>query len=397
MNLIKFNEQLKQQCLEGWRIVAFGDIVTYSQYGLSVATSNNGNVPMLGMSCLKNGKVSYDNLAFVTLGNEEFQKFRLNAGDILINRTNSLELVGKTALVEQDQNVVFASYVVRFLVDPKQANPLYIVYYFNKKDSQTRLTALATQGVSQANINPEVLKKLFFLHLPSLDQQIAIANLLSTWDVAIEKIERLVTAQGKRLEWLLDLLMSPKDSKEKWRKVRLGNVVQIIKGRQLNVANMTDDGKYYALNGGISPSGYTNSWNTSENTITISEGGNSCGFVNFNTEKFWCGGHCYALKSLDNTVENLYLYYFLKLHEKSLMLLRVGSGLPNIQKKDLLNFSIQYPSFDQQKQIAALLNTAQQEINLLKKQEDALCNQKRGLMQQLLTGKNHMILKNNNH
>ena len=53
---------------------------------------------------------------------------------------------------------------------------------------------------------------------------------------------------------------------------------------------MVENGKYYVLNGGKEPSGYTNSWNTPESTITISEGGNSCGFVNYNEEKFWSGG-----------------------------------------------------------------------------------------------------------
>ena len=69
------------------------------------------------------------------------------------------------------------------------------------------------------------------------------------------------------------------------------------------------------------------------------------------------------------------------------MRLRVGSGLPNIQKKDLQNISVTFPPLDQQKQIVETLNSARCEIDLLKSKTEAFREQKRGLMQKLLTGK----------
>lgn len=166
----------------------------------------------------------------------------------------------------------------------------------------------------------------------------------------------------------------------------MGEVAKITKGQQLNVAHMIDNGMYYVLNGGIELSGLTNDWNTPANTITISEGGNSCGFINLNREKFWAGGHCYSLRYVDISVYYEFLYHFLKSKEKQIMSLRVGSGLPNIQKKDIDSFIVAIPPLDKQKQIAGILNTARQEIDLLKKQAEALRKQKRGLMQKLLTG-----------
>ena len=76
------------------------------------------------------------------------------------------------------------------------------------------------------------------------------------------------------------------------KKIKLVDICEISKGSQLNRTDMVDDGKYYVQNGGIDISGYTNEYNTEENTISISEGGNSCGYVNYNKEKFWAGGHC---------------------------------------------------------------------------------------------------------
>ena len=101
--------------------------------------------------------------------------------------------------------------------------------------------------------------------------------------------------------------------------IRLRSISKINKGKQLNKEHMLEIGKFYVLNGGQEPSGYTDSWNTSENTITISEGGNSCGFVNFNTEKFWSGGHCYYLNKLSENIDVYYLYSYLKFIEPQIM------------------------------------------------------------------------------
>ncbi|MCR8696855.1 MULTISPECIES: restriction endonuclease subunit S [Campylobacter] len=127
-----------------------------------------------------------------------------------------------------------------------------------------------------------------------------------------------------------------------WTSVNLGELGEIIKGQQINKIDLLPSGKYYVLNGGITPSGYTNSFNTNENIISISEGGNSCGFVNFNKEKFWSGGHNYTLQNL--VINTRFLYALLKYREKNIMSLRVGSGLPNIQKSSLLEFKIQIPT-----------------------------------------------------
>ena len=172
---------------------------------------------------------------------------------------------------------------------------------------------------------------------------------------------------------------------EEWEEVRLGEICKIQKGKQLNKSTLTKSGKFPVINGGIEPSGYTNKYNTNENSITISEGGNSCGFVNLIIKKFWSGGHCYVLQKIK--LNYLFLYQILKINEYKIMRLRVGSGLPNIQKKDIENFKILIPkALQEQQKIAQLLTLADKEIELLKEELETLKEQKRGLMQRLLTG-----------
>lgn len=125
-------------------------------------------------------------------------------------------------------------------------------------------------------------------------------------------------------------------------------IVNIEKGQQINGMSLAKTGKYYYLNGGIAPSGYIDDYNTSEETTSISEGGNSCGFVSYNLQKFWSGGHCYTLKIMAEQCRSKYLFFYLKYKEKDIMQLRVGSGLPNIQKKSLENFNVILPNYKKQ-------------------------------------------------
>ena len=131
-----------------------------------------------------------------------------------------------------------------------------------------------------------------------------------------------------------------------WDIKKLKQIGLIKKGQQINKLKLKETGKYYVLNGGISPSGYFDMYNTPMNTISISEGGNSCGFVTLNKEHFWSGGHNYTLSNL--SIDTNYLFQYLKKQEQFIMTLRTGSGLPNIQKSRLENIIIFFPQKEEQ-------------------------------------------------
>ena len=79
--------------------------------------------------------------------------YRVNQNDVLFNRTNSYELVGRTAIVQQTKNAVFASYLVRVAVDESRVQAGFLNYYLNWDAAQSELKKLASRGVSQANIS----------------------------------------------------------------------------------------------------------------------------------------------------------------------------------------------------------------------------------------------------
>ena len=225
--------------------------------------------------------------------------------------------------------------------------------------------------------------------LPPIEEQKKIAEILGTWERAIEELTGLIAEKRELKRGLMQRLLTgiqrlPGFTKP-WKKTKLHDVAEISKGTQLNRLNMLEEG-YPVYNGGMIESGFTNEYNNCADTIIISEGGNSCGFVNFIKTKFWAGGHCYTVFCRD-CVNKSFLYQLLKYNENKLMNLRVGSGLPNIQQKALNKFPLLLPNdLAEQKAIADVLSKADAEIDLLNQQLDVLREQKRGLMQKLLTG-----------
>ena len=137
-------------------------------------------------------------------------------------------------------------------------------------------------------------------------------------------------------------------------RVQLKDVASFSKGKQINGDDLVADGKYAFLNGGINPSGKWHEYNVEGNSIAISEGGNSCGYVNYMDEPFWCGAHCYFLYDLKYDAK--YIYYALKSQQDSIMQLRSGACMPNIKKNALgeFTFSIEEDSTKQALVVASL-------------------------------------------
>ena len=163
----------------------------------------------------------------------------------------------------------------------------------------------------------------------------------------------------------------------------LSAICNIVKGKQVNGEELSEKGKYYVMNGGITPSGYYDQCNTPDNTISISEGGNSCGYVQYNKSSFWSGGHCYTLQDITCGVDIQYLFHYLKRYESNIMNLRIGTGLPNIQKKDLENFRIALPPSNVQKEISTCLTAIEDKIMVEVKWLDSAQKEKLYLLRQM--------------
>lgn len=154
-------------------------------------------------------------------------------------------------------------------------------------------------------------------------------------------------------------------------RVKLSDITHYSKGSQINREDLIDTGEYIYLNGGINPSGRWTASNVDANTITISEGGNSSGYINYITEPFWCGAHCYYL--FDGPKNTKYLYYALKSQQERLFAIRSGACMPNIKKADLGKFEFEF-DYDEKKQdeVVSVLSSTENIINNRKKELEKL-------------------------
>ena len=141
----------------GWKVQKVAEIADYVQYGLNQASSENGKTPMLRMNNIVKGKMTNAPLVYVELNDSLLQQYKLEKGDILFNRTNSLDLVGKVGVFELDGDYVFASYLIKVKVS-KDNNPYFVNYALNSYPIQCSLRSKATPAVSQANINSKSLR-----------------------------------------------------------------------------------------------------------------------------------------------------------------------------------------------------------------------------------------------
>ena len=178
-----------------WDIRVFREVVARSFYGTSSSTSAYGTYPVLRMGNMADGGLDISNLVFIDLSAAEFNKFELKRGDIVLNRTNSIDLVGKISLFDLDGKYIAASYLVVFRLKTVLIASDFCNYLLNSDSYQSRIKEFATRAVSQANINPTTFQEKLTVALPSLPEQQTIADCLASLD-------DLITAQTQKLATL---------------------------------------------------------------------------------------------------------------------------------------------------------------------------------------------------
>ena len=310
------------------------------------------------MDILNNQFICYDNIrASVEVVDGDIETYGVNYGDILFQRSSeTLEDVGQANVYLDSKPAVFGGFVIR---GKSKSNyyPMFFRYLLASPTARKKIIVKGA-GAQHFNIGQDGLSKVC-LNIPSIQEQEKIAKLFECIDTRIATQNKIIE-DWKKLksaiyQKIFESLVAPT--------LKLGQIVEIIKGQQVNGTDLLEQGDYYVMNGGTTPSGWLNTYNTECNTISISEGGNSCGYVQYNTSRYWSGGHCYSLRIL-NTHEtiDLYLYHYLKWQEGNIMALRIGSGLPNIQKKDLLRFPVILPTISLQKRIVSILNAIEEKV-----------------------------------
>ncbi|EJW9248388.1 restriction endonuclease subunit S [Enterococcus faecalis] len=368
---------------EEWEQCKLGDLgsVAMNKRIFKEQTSESGDIPFYKIG-------TFGATADAFISRELFETYKKKypypkIGDLLISASGSIgrvvEYKGNDEYF-QDSNIVWLKHDDRI-------NNLFLKQFYS---------IVKWHGLEGSTIkrlyNKNILETT--IHLPVFDEQEKIGTLFKQLDDIITLHQRKLEQLKKLKKAYLQLMFPTKeervpklrfaDFEGEWELCKLIGILDIIKGTQKSKSELSTNQNnctpYPVYNGGINPSGYTNIYNR-ENAITISEGGNSAGFVNFVQEKFFSGGHNYTI--VNNVTDTLFLFFYLCSIQEEIMRLRVGTGLPNIQKPTLMNLEIQKTTDNEQKFIGLFLKNIDILITLTQNKLNQLKSLKKSYLQNM--------------
>lgn len=377
------------QVPEGWARCKLQDI---TQEGFRNGFSSTEVQKETGYYVLGLGALTGEGIDLTQIKNVEYsenwESAQIFAGDFLISRSNTPDKVGRVAQYKGGlENCSYPDLMVKFKINSKRAISSYIEYFLQSSTTQYYYQRFSGgSSRSMVKINQSTIGNTPLL-IPPLAEQEKIADILSTWDHAIEQTEHLKANAETHKQALMQQLLTGKkrfpEFEGEWKEKALGNIVKISKGKALTSKNIVE-GDYPVIAGGQT-SPYNHNEYTHENVITVSASGAYAGFVAFHNYKIWASD-CSVIEE-SKKVKILYIYYFLSFQQERIYTYQSGGAQPHIYPRDLAVMKIKLPSLEEQQKIAAVLNTADREIELLAQKLDYLKTEKRALMQQLLTGK----------
>jgi len=325
-----------------------------------------------------------------SIDNTSSYKYFLQKNDIVFARTGST--TGKTYLYNsKDGELVFAGFLIRVKPNDKKLSAKYLKLYSETHKYWHWVSIMSTRS-GQPGINGAEYAQLE-IPLPPLPEQQKIAQILSTWDSAIEKYELLIKKYELRKKGLMQQLLNPNDElkmvNDEWKEVRLGEICKKTKG---NIFNCNEEKEGLPVIDASSFNGAVEFYTTDKNlnlcyksdVLILWDGSNAGKTI---TNLSGVVGSTFAVLTPNNKVHHIFLCLRMVYDQKRIMAVREGSGIPHVPKDFLNWYRIKIPSIQAQQKIASVISTADKEIEVLKQQLEKLKEQKKGLMQVLLTGK----------
>ncbi|RDB06908.1 restriction endonuclease subunit S [Runella aurantiaca] len=389
-----------------WEILELKEITEKIMVGIASAATHayrNTGVILFRNQNIKEGFLDDSDLLFIDEAYERVHKNkRLKSGDILIARTG---YPGTACLVPDLYNG--AQSFTTLIARPYHniVNKEYLCFYINSELGQGYFE-LNQIGGGQKNVNAGTLE---FMPIPSppLPEQKAIASCLSTWDEAIQKSSQLITQKELRKKWLMQQLLTGKKRLKgfsgEWKEVRFGDITLNFSRRNKGLI----DAKVYSVtntNGFVLQSDHferevagndlSNYKIIKRNEFAYNPARINVGSLAYFEDEVGIISSLYVCFSTKKDILDYYLLQFLRLEHTKHRIESLGEGGVRVYLwYDLIaKIKVKLPSLEEQTAIAQILQTADKEIELLKNKLCQLKEQKKGLMQVLLTGKKRLKL-----
>jgi len=176
-----------------WTVVTIRDVVTEVRYGSSRPAVENGQYPYLRMNNITySGELDLSEIKRIDVPDNELSKCTVRRGDVLFNRTNSKELVGKTCVYNRDEMMVLAGFVIRVRLDHEKMLPEFLSAFLNTDFSKQMLLNMCKTAIGQANINAQELQNIS-VFLPPLQLQKDFVAIKQQLDKSKFELERAIS------------------------------------------------------------------------------------------------------------------------------------------------------------------------------------------------------------
>lgn len=380
-----------QKIPEGWSVKKGKDIASLITKGASPKWQGfeycDSGTLFVTSENVRDGFLDISNPKFLPSAFSEKQKRSiLKNGDILINIVGAS--IGRSCLYNRDIPANINQAVCLFRCNSLVHN-LYTLLYLSLP--KTICTLLETQTESaRPNLSLTDISLLNFL-LPPLAEQEKIAEILGTWDEAIEKLSSLIEQKKLLKKGLMQKLLTGKvrlpGFTQPWKEVKLGELIKqkkivIEKGKSLTSENIVEGAIPVIAGGKTSPYSH-NKFTHNKPCITISASGAYAGYVWKHITPIWASD-CNVLYGTD--YDTNFLGCCLEYKQQQIYQLQTGGAQPHVYATDIKIITVPNINITEQQAIADVLSTADGEIDLLNKKLTLFKEQKKGLMQQLLTG-----------
>jgi type I restriction enzyme S subunit len=196
---------LNKKSLDKWKVGPLGDFIEKPTYGSSAKSQSEGLIPVLRMGNLQDSNLDWSDLVY-TSDQEEIKKYTLSAGDVLFNRTNSPELVGKTSIFRGEREAVYAGYLIRIRCK-ENLNPEFLNYLLNSPDAKDYCYQVKSDGVSQSNINAQKIKA-YTISVPTMIEQTEIVRRIVDLFTFADSIKQKTNTALDRLHILTQSILA---------------------------------------------------------------------------------------------------------------------------------------------------------------------------------------------
>ena len=393
----------------GWKNRKLGDLLDFKN-GMNTDKSQYGSGQKFVnvMDVFNNDEIDNNKIiGRVNASEKQLSNYKIKYGDILFNRTSEVfDEIAMSAVYIDNGLATFGGFVIRGRPITKELNVSFCIYLFQSQNFRKQAIRMG-QGAIRSNIGQKDLAKIE-IQYPPLQEQKKIAKILSTWDKAINTTQKLIDNSQQQKKALMQQLLTGKRRmlddlgkpfEGKWEELSVVSFGKVVTGSTPPKNDASNYGNHISW---ATAEDFKQKYVSNTNVKLTESGASKARIVPKGSVLVTCiasiGKNAIANEALstnqqinsviiNNKNSNEYFYYLIEFNKHKLLAWAGTTAVPILNKTSFEKIKFKAPAKVEQQKVAAVIINADKEIELLQKQLDDLNQEKKALMQQLLTGK----------